>query len=253
MELLSSLLEKQQSMNGTASNSTITDDGSEYLHKYGLDNVTCEKCRNTGYITEVRNGLLYSNPCSCLKERVSKRRLKQSGMEDMAARNTFGNFSADDAQLEKIKRAADQYATKPSGWFYISGRPGSGKTHLCTAMCQKIIEAGRRVGLMMWRDESRKLKAVINDPEADALLHDLKTIPVLYIDDFFKGGISEADLRLAFEILNYRYNNSGLLTIISSEYDLKKVFDADEALASRIYEKAKGNIFRTPDKNWRIA
>jgi len=253
MELLSELLKNQSNMTGMTSTSMTTEyDGNEYLHRWGLDNVQCEKCHNTGYITEIRDGILYSNPCSCLKERVSKRRLKQSGMEDMAARNTFDNFSAETKQLAKIKDAADRYANNPSGWFYLCGRSGSGKTHLCTAMCQTIIKAGTEVGMMMWREDSRRLKAMVNDPEAETLLHDLKNIPVLYIDDFFKGGITEADVRLAFEILNYRYNNSWLLTIISSEYDLKSVFGSDEALASRIYERAKGNVFKMPDKNWRI-
>jgi DNA replication protein DnaC len=84
------------------------------------------------------------------------------------------------------------------------------------------------------------------------MLYELKTFPVLYIDDFLKGGITDADIRLAFELLNYRYNNSSLLTIISSEVDLKNIFDADEALAGRIYERAKGNIYRTPNEDWRL-
>ena len=77
-------------------------------------------------------------------------------------------------------------------------------------------------------------------------------MPVLYIDDFLKGGASDADIRLAFEILNARYNDSKLKTIISSEMDLTAILNRDEALGGRIYERAKKNVLRAPGKNWRL-
>jgi DNA replication protein DnaC len=239
--------------NGMPSTFTTTEpyDGNEYLHRYNLDNMQCEKCHNTGYITEIRNGIWYSNPCECLKERVAKRRLAKSGMDDMAKRNNFSTYSAEDAQRRKIKDGADQYATKPDGWFFISGRSGSGKTHICTAICNKLMENGHDVVMMLWKDASRKIKADINDQEADEMMTYYKEADVLYIDDFLKGGVTDADMRLAFELLNYRYNDLKRYTVISSEMDIKDIMKHDEAVAGRIYERSKGKIFRTPNENWR--
>ena len=45
----------------------------------------------------------------------------------------------------------------------------------------------------------------------------------------------------AFEILNYRYNNKKLITIISTEQSIDNIIEFDEALGSRIYEMTKDN------------
>ena len=88
--------------------------------------------------------------------------------------------------------------------------------------------------------------------EYQSRIRPFKTVPVLYIDDFLKGGHTEADLRLAFEILNARYNDSSLRTIISSEMSLFDVLGLDEATGGRIYERAKGYVIEAPKENWRL-
>ena len=98
--------------------------------------------------------------------------------------------------------------------------------------------------------DGKKLKGIVNEAdEYSAELGRLQTIEVLYIDDFFKPVTAEdrdgnlrtvppspADIRIAFEILNYRYINR-LPTIISSEWHLSELADMDEATASRIAER----------------
>ena len=79
---------------------------------------------------------------------------------------------------------------------------------------------------MLWRDIAVKLKSVVNDfNEYERLISPLKNADVLYIDDFFKTGKdrvgntmrpTEADCNLAFEIINYRYNQRGINAIIST-------------------------------------
>jgi DNA replication protein DnaC len=106
---------------------------------------------------------------------------------------------------------------------------------------------------MPWRDESTELKLGMKDFEQyKTRLNKLKTVPILYIDDFFKGGASDADLRLAFEILSARYNNSALRTIISSELDLEAITGLDEALGGRIYERSRGFSVKAPAENMRL-
>ena len=47
---------------------------------------------------------------------------------------------------------------------------------------------------------------------------------------------STADINIAFEILNARYQDKDLITIISSEKVIKELLTIDEAIGSRIYE-----------------
>lgn len=145
--------------------------------------------------------------------------------------------------------------------IFITGN--SGKTHLCTAICREFLLAGRKVLYMLWRDEIVQLKANVNDAEAYRKIIDkYKTADVLYIDDLFKTGKTAdqqnqkptaADINAAFEIINYRYNNPALLTIISTELSEDELLDIDEAVGSRIYERAKAiTIAKDRSRNYRI-
>ena len=107
---------------------------------------------------------------------------------------------------------------------------------------------------MLWRDESVKLKALVNDDaEYYEAITPWKRCRVLYIDDLFKGGASGPDTKLAFEIINFRYNDPKLRTIISSELTVHQLMQLDEAIGSRIYQKTKGFYLEFgKGKNWRL-
>lgn len=244
------LKQAQKSAAASGASNTIT---SETLADYGLDLVDCPICHNAGKLLHKgENGELHSSDCECMAKRRSLRRIKNSGMEDMLSRYTFESYETPDATRTCIKMVAERFCKDDKGWFYISGRSGSGKTHICTAICSRFIESGKETYYMKWRDESRQLKALMNTDEIEKPLEKLKRVPVLYIDDFFKGGVSEADVRIAFEILNSRYNDTKLRTVISSELMIEDILDIDEALGGRIKERSKGYLMAAPGENWRL-
>ena len=225
----------------------------EDLKQYGLDGVNCPLCNNRGYIPEVRDGILYAPECSCMKQRLYIRRIRNSGMADMMERYTFESYQTPDKERQRIKEEAVRFCHADSGWLYISGRPGSGKTHICVAICNELAKHSKSVLYMLWRDEAVSLKKALTG-ESDYYnkrMEELKNADVVYIDDFFKSGrITPADINVAFELINARYNNSKLRTIISSELSLKEVMETDEATGSRIWDRSIK--LRTPDNNWRL-
>ena len=225
----------------------------ESLADFGLDNVDCPICHNTGkLLRKGDNGELFSRDCECMAKRVSLRRIERSGMSDMLNRYTFQTYETPDAARVRVKIAAEKFCKVDDGWWYIAGQSGSGKSHICTAICSELIDRGKNVYYMRWRDESRELKALINDEAIEPKLRKLKEVEVLYIDDFLKGGANEADIRLAFEIINARYNNSKLRTLISSEIGIEELLQIDEALGGRIYERSKGYRLSAPAENYRL-
>ena len=117
-----------------------------------------------------------------------------------------------------------------------------------------LLLAGMHVRYMLWRDEIVRIKQ--GGEELQGLLEELKNVQVLYIDDLFKSGDlrpTAADINYAFEILNYRYNNPKLLTILSSELTEDELLDVDEAVGGRIYERARAfTVGRSRDKNYRL-
>lgn len=232
------------------------------------DGYNCKICKNKGNIAklvDLGNGK-YTHcftDCQCVETRNSIMRMKRSGLKDIIKDYTFDKFIDSEPWQKSIKAAAMEYAKNPEGWFFLGGQSGSGKTHLCTAICREFLLAGRRVRYMLWRDDIVKIKGAVTDSEEySKLIDQYKRVDVLYIDDLFKTGKDKdnsiqkptgADVNVAFEIINYRYNNPSMLTIISSELSEDELLDIDEAIGGRIYERAKSiTIGRSRDRNYRI-
>lgn len=231
------------------------------------DGYNCPLCKNKGFVAkviEVKGG--YSHcfvNCKCVEVRNSIMRMKRSGLKDIIKDYTFDKFEDTEVWQKTLKTAAMEYAKNPEGWLFLGGQSGCGKTHLCTAACREFLLNGKSVQYMLWRDDVTKLKSAVTDSEEYGKLIDrYKNADVLYIDDLFKTGKVDsgfqkptaADINVAFEILNYRYNNPALITIISSELTEDELLDIDEATGGRIYERAKKafSIGQDRKKNYRI-
>lgn len=238
------------------------------------DGYNCDICKNKGFISTVYHNEqfgYYSEtmvPCKCQKVRNAIQRLNRSGLKNIVKDYTFDKYEAQEPWQQTIKEAAQRFCQdSENNWFFIGGQSGAGKTHICTAIAVKQIKSGKEVKYMLWRDEIARIKAVVNDPDQyGSMMKDLKETDVLYIDDLFKGGKGEdgkykpptaADINAAFEIINYRYNNPGMITIISSERTLVELNDIDEAIAGRIAERSKEfgyciNLKPDRKRNWRM-
>lgn len=237
-------------------------------NRHEEDGYDCKVCKNKGYIiklVEDEDGSFHQvcSDCKCVEIRNSIMRMKRSGLKDIIKDYIFDKFEDPEPWQKTIKKAAMEYAKNPEGWFFLGGQSGAGKTHLCTAICREFLLAGKRVRYMLWRDDVVKIKGAVTDSEEYCkMIDDFKRVDVLYIDDLFKTGKAAdnsvqkptgADINVAFEIINYRYNNPSLLTIISSELTEDELIDIDEAIGGRIYERAKAfTIGKSRDRNYRI-
>ena len=233
-----------------------------------LTGYDCPACRNKGfveYVIDTTERLGYpsyttgSRECVCMAIRRSKWLLKESGLADLAERCTFDSYQAKEAWQMYIKNRAVTFVESGGKVFFIGGQSGAGKTHICTALATSLINRGKNTRYMLWTDEAARLKACANDDQYASLVWPLKSVDVLYIDDLFKPtGVNSqptsADIRLAYEIINYRYNAGNKITIISSERTINEIFAIDEAICGRIREYAGEyclNVRRDKAKNWR--
>jgi len=184
--------------------------------------------------------------------------LQRSGLADLLQRYTLATWKEKKPWQKTLSDMVRVYAQNPVGWFYLAGRSGTGKTHLCTALCGLLLGRGMEVRYLLWRDFSLRAKASVNDAEAyNRLVEPMKRVPVLYIDDFFKTGRGQsptaADVNLAFELLDSRYSDTKLITVISSEWTIAQLLDVDEAVGGRIYERAKDRYADLSGRpNWRL-
>jgi DNA replication protein DnaC len=244
-----------------------------------VDGYDCPMCKNRGFMWEVEEEKPYHKDgeptyrdvirdCQCKRIRMSIRRLKRSGLEPVMKRCTFDRYEVTEDWQETIKSAAEKFPkvvnTLNEKWFFIGGGVGSGKTHLCTAIARELLWQGKEVRYMLWVKESQKMKAVVNEEAYNEMLEQLQNVEVLYIDDFFKpmrDGYGQemrptsADIRLAYEIINHRYQHQELITIISSERHIGEIEEIDSAVGSRIYEMTKQNAYnisKSRDRNYRL-
>ena len=238
------------------------------------DGYNCDVCKNKGYISRVEHNEMFGYPyesvvfCKCRKARTAILRLKKSGLGNAVKEYTFDKYQTPESWHQAIKEKAMKFCTDDEHkWFFIGGQSGAGKTHICMAISVYYLKHDKAVRYMLWMDEAKKIKGYANDPENyEQLVRELKEIPVLYIDDLFKtangeGGNSHmptsADVNLAFEIINHRYNNRELITIISCERTLNELLAVDEATAGRIAERTKAggyciNLKKDSSRNWRM-
>ena len=201
--------------------------------------------KNKGEIMFLKNGYETIRECQCMNVRKTIKRIERSCLKDLMKDYTFEKFIVSSDWQKKAKNMALEFLKDyENKWFFVGGQVGCGKTHLCTALVGAFIRSGKPAHYMLWRDEVVQLKAVVTDDEAyGKAIRKLKEIEVLYIDDFFKTERgkqpSTAEINIAFELLNYRYNNPRLVTIISSERLIDDIIDIDEAVGSRIYQRSK--------------
>lgn len=220
----------------------------------------CELCGDYGWRFFWFNGYQFAEECECHKVAMNEKEIKKSGVsEDL----TFDNFFTYQPFQQEMLNRAREYANGgylTGQWFYIGGQVGSGKTHICTAIVRELIKKVPGCKYMMWKDESTQLKAIVNDHAAyGKRMDELTQCNVLYIDDLFKAqaGVkpTPADVSLAFQIINARYQDRAKVTLFSCELSIRNIIEIDEAVGSRMYEKCKGyNLFIGMDKskNYRV-
>lgn len=227
-----------------------------------LTGYDCPKCLNRGnYAIPREDGGVAVLECDCMKIRRCVQKMEASGLREVIKSYTFDAYQAAEDWQTTIKQGAMAYADNVDGWLLFCGQSGSGKTHLCTAVCRHLLLASEEVRYMPWRQDVRELKAMESNRQLEAL-NKLQTAPVLFIDDLFKVGRAAdgscnptaADVNLAFDIINYRYTKR-LATIISTEKSPAELVDIDEATGGRIVEMAQGHTYcieKKAGRNYRL-
>lgn len=226
------------------------------------DGYNCDLCKNRGDFQRVNEeGGCVTEYCKCQQKRAVLRKIKQSHMGNIITEYTFDKYIANEGWQKEIKEKAQAFCTDDNaGWFFIGGQVGCGKTHLCSAISRHyIFDTDKNVEYMLWVDEVKKIKVLANDAKYNEIIGKLKNVDVLYIDDFLKTKAGEeptnADIGIAFELLNSRSQDKNKITIISSEKTLQDLLNYDEATMSRIYQlsgKYRINIDKDQRRNYRL-
>lgn len=223
----------------------------ENLKQGNLPNGNCPKCRNKGYIVGIDDeGNEYQEECSCVESRRNRQELEKSEYSELLRTKTFERFKFKaDWQREMVSRCKEWTRQTRYPLLALCGKSGTGKTHLAVATFRIAVARGLHGTFVSWQTISNELKTSMRTGEYERKIRDLKYAPLLLMDDFLwrpKSAVpTEADLRLAKEILDARFYNRRK-TILTSNYTLRDYYAMSEEIAGRMNEYSGG------DKNFML-
>jgi len=214
----------------------------------GVGDPDCPFCHGLGYLREElppghpNFGRL--QPCICQLDHMSAAQAEQlrrdSNTETLGGK-TFETFlpegvSPDPAIRATVHSAYERcraFAQQPDKWLLITGTYGCGKTHLAAAIANECLAQGRPVLFLNTPDLLDHLRAGFA-PGADGSFADrfeeIRTAPVLVLDDLGTESPTPWATEKLYQILNYRYN-AQLPTVITTNKELR---DLEPRVASRL-------------------
>ena len=232
----------------------------------------CPRCGGAGWLRrDVPIGhAQFGQPllCVCKTTELRQQRLDRlfalSRLGDHLRDMTFDGFlSADipydtgavstgwdrDETYRSLRRAvstARHYAAAPEGWLVFLGDFGCGKTHLAVAIANERIALGEPALFQVVPDLLDHLRATFAPNSAvtyDELFEEVRSAPLLILDDLgAQGSSSWADEKL-FQIINHRYNHR-LPTVITTNLPLDR---HQPRLASRMTDMGPLVFIKAPD------
>jgi len=124
------------------------------------------------------------------------RRSDLSGEEQLSLRDVF--------------TVCEDYSREPQGWLALSGRSGSGKTHLAAAIANYVVaNSPNDVMFVVVPDLLDHLRAAFS-PNAntpyDRRFDEIRRVPCLVLDDLGTESATPWAREKLFQLLNYRYN-----------------------------------------------
>ncbi len=137
--------------------------------------------------------------------------------------------------LERVWQKAYQYAENPVGWRLFIGTYGCGKTHLAAAIGNFRRNVGDEIMFLTVPDLLDYLRTAFapnSTKSFDQRFHEVKTVPLLILDDLETEYASSWAREKLFQLIDYRYVTQNSTVITTS----KQLEELDERIRSRLLD-----------------
>lgn len=159
------------------------------------------------------------------KRRQLRQRISASLVPEKYLTRSFENYRAEtDAQqraLEISQRFANHFSQfkRTGAGLIMTGRPGTGKTHLACAIANQLVGAGSSVLFITVSKMIRKIRETYRRDSAHTeqqIIDSLRDVDLLIIDEVGIQRGTESEEHLLFEVLNERNAVFGPTIILSN-------------------------------------
>lgn len=152
--------------------------------------------------------------------------------------------------LAKAFEIAVSFADAPDGWLVLVGQSGCGKTHLAVAIANERQRQRQPVIFAVVPDLLDYLRSTFAPDSKvayDRLFEEIRTTPLLILDDLGAQVSSPWALEKLYQVLNYRYN-ARLPTVITTNVHLE---DLERRLSSRLMDHRLSLVFAIAAPDYR--
>jgi len=197
----------------------------------------CSKCNDEGWIYWGDNNASRCPECKGVPD--GSLLFHRAGVpERFLPYKRFKTYGEDGLKFasKQVAKFVRQY--KPGKSLLLIGPVGTGKTHMAVgtirALCDQKVTC-KFWDINEWLDQLRDTYQE-NRAEGQALLDEVKGVPLLVFDDLGAQRDTEHTVDRLFDVINYRYLNR-LSTIVTTNIDEKQIsHNFGERLWSRLME-----------------
>lgn len=148
--------------------------------------------------------------------------------------------------FEIVRSFAEGFEQNKGEGIFLTGNPGTGKTHLAAAAANHIITVfGIPVKFGSFAELLEGIKNSFGGNEDAG--RELIDVPLLVIDDLGKERQSEWSRSVLYRVINGRYENYSPVIITTNETPEKVERNIGEATFSRIFEMCDGVLMNGKD------
>lgn len=147
----------------------------------------------------------------------------RSGVIGRFRQATFSHFTATTKAQRHAMASCQDFAAsvKRGDWstLILIGPPGTGKTHLASAMVLDVIQRGLAARYTTFRDLIRSLRATWRrdaEQTEEEVISDLACVPLLVVDELGVAMGSETELLQFFDVIDRRYQLGNPLVLASN-------------------------------------
>jgi DNA replication protein DnaC len=190
------------------------------------------------------------------EQRAAERRIKSAKFPVIKTLDTF-DFKVQPGINKTLVRdlMRGEYLEQHENILFL-GNPGTGKTHLATALGHAACAQGKRVKFMTVTGLITQLLEAREDRKLDKLLGRLEKLHLLILDEFGYVPFSKAGAELLFEVVSRAYERQSIIMTTNLPFEQWTEILVNERLTGALLDRithrvhiieANGESFRLKD------